>query len=334
LRGLTPKFLELSCSRASNAPRLNSKISRKLLRQSSFRLGRLHCHRLRRSRDCDCENRVRPAETLPRLTAVGRPGRCGCSVTSSLPYADWTGRCSASDWPGPLPSQSALRPHFLSARRFSCVGGECPFLPPLGFIRLYPLPSARCCHSCGHGGGSTAPQTALGQGPGGRARGGDPGCRPTLAAFFTAVGSHGAQPEWHDSEATLPQGLAATSGHLVQPASPEDPQVHDGRAGYADPASEAVRGPLGRCRERERPPPRGGRCGVVTVACLPCQTQGPASKSAPHRPPPRVWTHPAHSEVPHGAVPHQSPSWPGLQFGGATGEWLGRVSQVASGLSC
>ena len=30
--------------------------------------------------------------------------------------------------------------------------------------------------------------------------------------------SHGAQPEWHDPEAPLPQGLAAARGHIVQPA--------------------------------------------------------------------------------------------------------------------
>ncbi|XP_022274785.1 60S ribosomal protein L13 isoform X2 [Canis lupus familiaris] len=40
------------------------------------------------------------------------------------------------------------------------------------------------------------------------------------------VGSrHGAQPEWHDPQAPLPQGLAAARGHVVQPAGAENPQV-------------------------------------------------------------------------------------------------------------
>lgn len=45
--------------------------------------------------------------------------------------------------------------------------------------------------------------------------------------LFSVAGgpsSHGAQPQWHDPEAALPQGLAATSGHMVQPAGPQDPQ--------------------------------------------------------------------------------------------------------------
>ena len=37
--------------------------------------------------------------------------------------------------------------------------------------------------------------------------------------FSYIGGSHGAQTEWHDPEAPLSQGVAAASGHLVQPAS-------------------------------------------------------------------------------------------------------------------
>uniref|UniRef100_A0A8B9SRL5 Large ribosomal subunit protein eL13 n=1 Tax=Anas platyrhynchos TaxID=8839 RepID=A0A8B9SRL5_ANAPL len=36
---------------------------------------------------------------------------------------------------------------------------------------------------------------------------------------------HGAQPQWHDPEAALPQGLAAPRRHLVQPTRPQDPQL-------------------------------------------------------------------------------------------------------------
>jgi hypothetical protein len=40
--------------------------------------------------------------------------------------------------------------------------------------------------------------------------------------FSCTEGNHGAQPEWHDMEASLPQELASASGHLVQPASMQD----------------------------------------------------------------------------------------------------------------
>lgn len=50
--------------------------------------------------------------------------------------------------------------------------------------------------------------------------------RSPLPRLPRPVGSsHGAQPEWHDPEAPLPQGLAAARGHVVQPAGAEDPQV-------------------------------------------------------------------------------------------------------------
>uniref|UniRef100_A0A8D1VMZ4 60S ribosomal protein L13 n=1 Tax=Sus scrofa TaxID=9823 RepID=A0A8D1VMZ4_PIG len=65
--------------------------------------------------------------------------------------------------------------------------------------------------------------------------------------------SHGAQQEWHDPEAPLPQGLAAARGHVVQPAGAQDPQVSS-RAGRAPPA---------------RPhPARGGRPRVTATRRL------------------------------------------------------------------
>ena len=99
-------------------------------------------------------------------------------------------------------------------------------------------------------------------------------CGLSARPFPCTGGSHGAQPEWHDLEASLPQGLAAASGHLIQPAGTQDPQA-----------------------------------------------QGSAGESAPHCPAPRVRTHQAHREVPHSALPHQGPSWPGLQPGGTQGGW-------------
>jgi len=42
---------------------------------------------------------------------------------------------------------------------------------------------------------------------------------------FFVRSRHGAQPEWHDPEAALPQGLATASGHLVQPAGTQDQQT-------------------------------------------------------------------------------------------------------------
>ncbi|OBS76535.1 hypothetical protein A6R68_17010, partial [Neotoma lepida] len=39
---------------------------------------------------------------------------------------------------------------------------------------------------------------------------------PSFTILKSLRGSHGAQLEWHDPEAPLPQGLAAASGHLVQ----------------------------------------------------------------------------------------------------------------------
>uniref|UniRef100_A0A8D1GWV4 60S ribosomal protein L13 n=1 Tax=Sus scrofa TaxID=9823 RepID=A0A8D1GWV4_PIG len=55
--------------------------------------------------------------------------------------------------------------------------------------------------------------------------------------------SHGAQQEWHDPEAPLPQGLAAARGHVVQPAGAQDPQA---RRIAPRPASGPLR-PVVRC---------------------------------------------------------------------------------------
>ncbi|KAM7330191.1 hypothetical protein ACRRTK_011804 [Alexandromys fortis] len=71
--------------------------------------------------------------------------------------------------------------------------------------------------------------------------------------FPCTGGNRGAQPEWHDLEAPLPQGLAAASAHLVQPAGTQDPQAQ-GRAGESAPLYPAPRvrthrpiGPIVRC---------------------------------------------------------------------------------------
>lgn len=79
--------------------------------------------------------------------------------------------------------------------------------------------------------------------------------------------------------------------------------------------------------------PGAGRCAAVGRQlghAAPASRSGgdrrPASLPAgarpgkPKRAAPCVGTHPAHSEVPHGAVSHQSPSWQGLQPGGVEGE--------------
>lgn len=80
-------------------------------------------------------------------------------------------------------------------------------------------------------------------GPGTRGLGGASGVT-ALTVPVSAGRSHGAQPQWDDPEAPLPQGLAAPSRHLVQPARPQAPQVSPGAPGAAGGALPAPAGPL------------------------------------------------------------------------------------------
>lgn len=80
---------------------------------------------------------------------------------------------------------------------------------------------------------------------------------PALTVPVSAGRSHGAQPQWDDPEAPLPQGLAAPSRHLVQPARPQAPQVSPGAPGAAGGALPASAGPLTKAGHRGfvQPPP-------------------------------------------------------------------------------
>uniref|UniRef100_A0A8C4TVM1 Large ribosomal subunit protein eL13 n=1 Tax=Falco tinnunculus TaxID=100819 RepID=A0A8C4TVM1_FALTI len=133
---------------------------------------------------------------------------------------------------GPAPRGSpAADPAWVRAR-----GSVRPSLPrrcvagPLSWRHLY---YGRGGAAAGHFRPRPPPRAAAAALPIG-CRCGTSGARRTSASFsgrpFAAAGgpsSHGAQPQWHDPEAPLPQGLAAASGHLVQPARPQDPQAEE-----------------------------------------------------------------------------------------------------------
>lgn len=99
---------------------------------------------------------------------------------------------------------------------------------------------------------ATVPRGAAGEAPGapmGPHRAGDRGLGgswgvPALTVPVSAGRSHGAQPQWDDPEAPLPQGLAAPSRHLVQPARPQAPQVSPVAPGAAGGGGPASAGPL------------------------------------------------------------------------------------------
>lgn len=106
-------------------------------------------------------------------------GRERTGVTSGIPVSDWSESSGASGWPGPQPSQGALRRHFLFAGRtreeevgrleLGAVGSR---RSPSGSIRRHPRRAAARAAEEG------TLQMALGRDPGSVGRRADGTPRP------------------------------------------------------------------------------------------------------------------------------------------------------------